>query len=140
MVIHEGIGDIAEGILFSPFEKTKISLEVFCPHPEIEDDIETLIKQNEIRSGFSELDYNLAYYKYVKGWSDDELIKYTRNFKLIPENGIKAKLSFISDEIWAPYALVYQGKRLIIEKIGNNPTPDQFRDLIINQIIPSDLR
>ena len=48
-------------------------------------------------------------------------------------------LRFISDEIWAPYTPVYQGERLIIKKFGNKPAPNQFQELIVNQIVPSDL-
>ena len=120
-------------------ESNKILLEEFCPDPSIEDDIETLIRQNEIRSGFKGLDYNLAYYKYIKGWNDEKLIKYLRDFKVIPENGIKARLRFISDEIWTPYIPVYQGERLIIEKFGKEPSPNQFQELITHQTLPSDL-
>jgi len=139
MVIHEGMGELAEKILFNSSESNKILLEEFCPDPSIEDDLETLIKQNEIRSGFKGFDYNLAYYKYVKGWNDDKLIRYSRDFKVIPENGIKAMIRFISDEIWAPYIPVYQGERLIIEKFGKKPSPNQFQELITNQTLPSDL-
>ncbi|UCC21039.1 MAG: hypothetical protein JSV62_07105 [Promethearchaeota archaeon] len=139
MVIHEGLGELAERILFNPSESNKILLDEFCPNPSIEDDIETLIKQNKIRDGFRVFNYNLAYYKYVKGWNDDELTKYSRDFKVIPEIGIKAMLRFISDKIWAPYIPVYQGERLIIEKFGKEPTPRQFQELMVNQTLPSDL-
>lgn len=139
MVIHEGMGEMAEKILFSPYQSNKILLEEFCPNPSIEDNIETLIKQNEIRNGFKGFNYNLAYFKYEKGWADEDLVKYIRNFKVIPENSIKAMLRFISDELWAPYVPVYQGEQLIIKKFGANPSPSQFQELIINQTLPSDL-
>ncbi|MFX1418641.1 MAG: hypothetical protein ACFE9N_06955 [Promethearchaeota archaeon] len=139
MVIHEGTGELAERILFNPSESNKLLLEEFCPNPSVEDSLETLVRQNKIRIGFRRLNYNLAYYKYVKGWNNEMLIKYSRDFKVIPENGIKAMLRFISDDIWAPYIPVYQGERLIIEKYGREPSPSQFLELIANQTVPSDL-
>ncbi|MFW9878972.1 MAG: hypothetical protein ACFFG0_38325 [Candidatus Thorarchaeota archaeon] len=139
MVIHEGMGELAEIILFNPYEINKILLKEFCPDPNNEDELETLIMQYEIRQAFKGFDYNLAYYKYEKGWDDDKLIKYSRTFKIIPENGIKARLKFISDKLWAPYVPVYQGERLIIEKFGKKISPNQFQELIVNQTLPSDL-
>lgn len=140
MVIYEGMGELAERILFNPWESCKILLEKFCPNRNIEDEIEILIKQNEVRSGFKGFSYNLAYYKYVKGWNDNELIKYSREFKVIPESSIKTMLRFISDEIWAPYVPVYQGEKLIIKKFGNDPSPNQFKELMVKQTLPSDLK
>jgi len=139
IVIHEGMGELAEEVLFNPSESCKILLEKFCTETDDEDDIETIIKQNEIRSGFRGFNYNLAYYKYVKGWNDEKLINYSRDFKVIPESSIKAMLRFISDEIWAPYVPVYQGEKLITKKYGNIPTPNQFKELIVNQTLPSNL-
>lgn len=48
-------------------------------------------------------------------------------------------LEFISDELWAPYILAYQGERLIKEKYGNRPAPKHFYRLLTEQILPSDL-
>ena len=81
----------------------------------------------------------MAYNKYIHKWTDDELIKYAKTFKVIPDAGIKAILKFISDDLWAPYVLVYQGERLITEKFGNRPPLKHFRRLIIGQTLPSDL-
>jgi hypothetical protein len=73
-------------------------------------------------------------------WCNDELIKYSKNLKVIPNEGINGMLDFISDELWAPYILAYQGERIISEKLGNRPSPNEFYKLIVNQTIPSDLR
>ena len=84
-------------------------------------------------------DGNLAYHKYVHKWSEDKLWEYARSYKVIPDVGIKTHLEFISDEKWAIYALSYQGERLITEKLGSRPSPKQFRKLLIEQTLPSDL-
>jgi len=139
MVISEGIGVTAESVLFNPIESARILLEELHPNPKIEDTIETLTEQSEIRRGFRRFESNMAYHKHVHRWSDDRLIKYAKTFKVIPDVGIKAILKFISDDLWAPYVLVYQGERLITEKFGNRPSPKHFRRLLIEQTLPSDL-
>lgn len=139
MVVSEGIGVTAESVLFNPIESARILLEEIHPNSKIEDSIEVLTKQSEIRRGFRRFESNMAYNKYIHKWTDDELIKYAKTFKVIPDAGIKAILKFISDDLWAPYVLVYQGERLITEKFGNRPPLKHFRRLIIGQTLPSDL-
>ena len=139
MVISEGIGEIAEFVIFEPTESIKISLKEFCPNPEIEDELEILIEQSEIRRGFGRFGSNLAYLKYVLGLTDEELLKYSRDFEVFPDTVIKSILTFISDELWAPYSIVYQGERLITDKFGFRPSPLNFGRLLTEQILPSDL-
>ncbi|MFX0039064.1 MAG: hypothetical protein ACFFCY_07245 [Promethearchaeota archaeon] len=139
MVISEGIGQVAERVIFDPLESVKISLENFCANPEIEDSLDILIQQKEIREGFRRLQCNLAYYKYVDGLLEKDLIKYAESFKVIPEEGIKGIIEFISDELWGSYIMVYQGERLITEKFGKRPSPEQFRRLLTEQTLPCEL-
>ena len=139
IVISEGIGVTAEKVLFDSTESAKILLEDLHPNPKIEDNLETLTQQTEIRDGFGKFQSNLAYHKYVHKWTEDELIRYAKSFKVIPDKGIRAILKFISDEMWGHYVLVYQGERLITEKFGNRPSPKHFRRLLTEQTLPSDL-
>ncbi|MFW9773264.1 MAG: hypothetical protein ACFFFB_06405 [Candidatus Heimdallarchaeota archaeon] len=139
IVIAEGLGVLAETTIFDYNESSKILLDQFCPNPKNEDSIEILTAQCEIREGFRRFESNLAYHKYVNNWSNDELIKYSKDFKAVPDEGIKAILEFISDDLWAPYAFVYQGERIISDKLGNKLTPRQFLKLAAEQTLPSDL-
>lgn len=139
MVISEGIGEIAEFVVFEPTESIVLSLEKLCPNPENEDDLQVLIEQSEIRRGFGKFESNLAYLKYVHGLSDIELLKYSRDFKVLPDITIKSMLEFISDKLWAPYSIVYQGERLIADKFGSRPSPLNFTRLLTEQTLPSDL-
>lgn len=138
IVISEGIGMLAKNVIFDVDERSRILLQ-FCPNPEKEDPLEVLIGQNEIREGFDRFQCNLAYHKYVDKWDDNRLREYIKKFRVIPDEGIRTMLGFISDELWAPYILAYQGELLITEKYGNHPTPKQFQRLITEQILPSDL-
>lgn len=139
MVISEGMGNLAEIVIFNHGESLKILFEHFFPNPREEDSFEVLIAQDEIREGFKRFEGNLAYHKYVNNWSNDELIKYAKSFKVISDRTIREMIEFISDELWAPYILAYQGERLITEKFGKRPTPKQFFRLLSEQTLPSDL-
>jgi len=139
MVIHEGIGEVAELVLFDAEESAKILLDNFCPNTEIEDSIEKFIDQINFRRKFSRFECNLAYHKYVDEWSDKELTNYAKDFKVLTENVVKSMLKFISDDLWAPYIQVYQGERLITQKLGTHPMPQQFFKLLSEQTLPSDL-
>ncbi|MBY9021436.1 MAG: hypothetical protein KGD67_10275 [Candidatus Lokiarchaeota archaeon] len=139
MVISEGIGVTAESVMFSPTESIRSLIEDIHPVPINEVSIETLIDQSEIRRGFRRFESNVAYHKYVNKWDDKKLIDYAKSFKVIPDTSIKAQIKFISDKLWAPYAMAYQGERLITEKYGVRPSPKDFRRLLIEQTLPSDL-
>jgi hypothetical protein len=139
MVISEGIGVTVESVLFNPTDSIRSLIESIHPIPKNEVSIEILIDQSEIRMGYRRFESNLAYYKYVNKWDDKKLIDYAKNFKVIPDTAIKAHLKFISDKIWAPYAMTYQGERLITEKYGIRPSPKDFRRLLTEQTLPSDL-
>lgn len=139
MVISEGIGVTAENVMFTPSESIRSLIEVIHPVPINEASIDTLIAQSEIRRGFRRFESNLAYHKYVNKWEDKKLIDYAKSFKVIPDTSITAVLNFISDKIWAPYVMAYQGERLITEKYGVRPSPKDFRRLLTEQTLPSDL-
>ena len=139
MVISEGIGVTAESVMFSATESIQSLIEEIHPVPIIEDSIETLIEQSEIRRGFRRFESNLAYHKYVNKWDDRKLIDYAKSFKVIPDTSIKAQLKFVSDKLWAPYIMAYQGERLITEKYGVRPSPKDFRRLLSQQTLPSGL-
>ncbi|MFX0009990.1 MAG: hypothetical protein ACFE9R_06725, partial [Candidatus Hermodarchaeota archaeon] len=89
MVIHEGIGRKASSVLFEPFELAQISKNEFCIKKKLEDPIEEIIKQDEIRKGFMRLQQNLAYHKYVDHWSDIELIRFMKKLKIISKEKIE---------------------------------------------------
>jgi hypothetical protein len=137
--IYEGMGELAENVIFDIKEIAIISKEVFCPNSKDEDRIETLTEQYQIKRGIKNLKQNLAYYKHINGWKDKDLIKYCNDFKLFSKSSIEATLNFISNEIWATYVLAYQGERIIREKFGDPPTLKSFRELLSHKYLPSDL-
>ncbi|MFW9828275.1 MAG: hypothetical protein ACFFEY_11840 [Candidatus Thorarchaeota archaeon] len=137
--LYEGMGEIAEDVIFSAKELSRILLENFCPNPETEDTLEILIKQCEIRRGFRTFNQNVAYHMHIDGWKKEDLISYCKMFKVLADSNIKSLLNFISNEIWGLYVLAYQGERIIRDKFGNPPTIGSFRKLITEQNLTSDL-
>ena len=101
--------------------------------------MEVLIGQSEIRRGYRRFESNLVYHKYVDEWDDKKLRAYAKSFKVIPDMAIEAKFKFISDKLWAPYVMTYQGERLITEKYGIRPAPENFHKLLTEQTLPSDI-
>ncbi|GAG80825.1 unnamed protein product, partial [marine sediment metagenome] len=111
MVISEGIGETAESVMFNPSESIRLLVEKIHPIPNNEVSLEELIGQNEIRRGYRRFESNLAYHKYVDEWDDKKLRAYAKSFKVLPDIAIEAKFKFISDKLWAPYVMTYQGER-----------------------------
>ncbi len=139
MVLHEGMGEIAEDVIFDKKEKAEKLLNEFCPNPEREVPIDILNHQLEIAKGFRKFQEKLAYLKYVNEWNDEDLIKYSQDLELISDEGINYMLDFISDNLWAPYVMVYQGDQIITKKYGINPSIKNFGNLLKEQTLPSDL-
>jgi hypothetical protein len=140
MVISEGMAVTAESVLFNPIESAKILLNDLYPSKlKLEEDLVSLIKQNDIRKGFRRFESNLAFHKYVDDWSEKELVTYIKSFGIIANNVIPGILAFVLDELWAPYIQTYQGERLRTNKFGEKPSPEKFRKIISEQTLPSDL-
>lgn len=139
MIIHEGIGELAEFVLFRPLEIAEIFIQNLCPNPEKEDDLDRIIAQNQLKRELSRIESNLAYHKYVNQWSDDNIINYVKKFEFFTKVGINEMLKFVSDKNWAPYVFAYQGDSVITEKYGNPPSKENFRKILSEQTIPSDL-
>jgi hypothetical protein len=92
-----------------------------------------------LKSKFSVIEGNLAYFKYIYNWNDEKIKGFLIQLEIIPETGIETMLKFISDKLWIPYILIYQGERLLIEKFGNHPDPKTFQNIYIEHVLPSDL-
>lgn len=138
-VISEGLANVGLDMFYSPEEQVTIALEELCPDPSKEDSIEILIEQNKVLSLFSKLGNNLAIHAHVDGWTDKELVKYGTIFG-VPKNIILQRLGFIRNPIWSTYIFTYSyGKDLITRKFGERPSAENFKMLLTQPILPSDL-
>lgn len=139
-VISEGIGNTAADVLFSDYEKGSFILNELCHEPS-NLDLDLIISYYRSQGKMLKIFNNIAIHAHEDGWLDDELIKYALDFNLVPEEYIKQQLKFIRHPLWSSYVFNYvYGEILIKEKFGKRPSPQNFKKLLVNSILPSDLR
>lgn len=140
MIICEGIADMALNALFSYQEQEQIVLREFCPDSANKPSIEELVQQSLVRKNFRMFDYNAAYHKLIDKWSDDEVIEYLTSFEIYNNEMILNIVKTINNPVFAITSFTHQlGRNLIINKFGDYPSPKNFRYLLENPILPSDL-
>ncbi|MHA1460421.1 MAG: hypothetical protein ACTSO8_02985 [Promethearchaeota archaeon] len=140
LIICEGIADIAMNVLFSYQKSAEISLLDLCPFSLKEESLEELITQNKVKGKIILFWYNLAYHALIDNWKVEELIKYARNFEVYSEESIKNQLKLMCNPAHSLTGFSYNlGVNLIIDKYGEFPSVKDFRYLLVNPILPSDL-
>lgn len=140
LVISEGIAETAINILFSYRDQAEIGLREFCPNTAIEDSIDLLALQNEIKGKWHLFSYNLAFHALIDEWSEKKLIQYAKNFGLFSDQTIKNQLKMISDPVHSTTIFSYNlGSNLIINKYSQFPSVTNFKDLLTKPILPSEL-
>jgi len=140
LIISEGIANTAVNMLFNYQEQADINLREFCPDPSKESSIESLIAQSRVKGKISLYLYNLAYYALIDGWSEESLIRYATSFEIFSQENIENRIKLIFNPIHSTTAFSYNiGSKLIKNKYGEFPSVKDFRNLLINQILPSDL-
>ena len=142
LVVSEGIAVTAIDVLFSPREIVKIGLEEIWPNPKTEYSIDALVTEYRAKREVNfALGCNLAFHAHIDGWSDEELVKYGLNFGIFPEHNIIQRLKFIRHPLLATSTFsYYMGEKLIKKKYGERPSPADFKQLLTNQFLPSDLK
>lgn len=139
-VIAEGIGNTGLDVLFTVPEQIEIGLKELCPDPEKEYSLEVLIAENEARQNLMAFANNLAIHAHVDGWSDDQVVKYGLDFGFVTEERLRQNLMFIRNPLWSTYIFNYFiGETLIKKKFGERPSPTDFKKLLTQPILPSDL-
>ncbi|MHA1982715.1 MAG: hypothetical protein ACW967_00065 [Candidatus Hodarchaeales archaeon] len=140
-VISEGIGNVAISVLWGEEESTRIALEQICPDPEKEVSVEILTKRKKLLGKMQALQGNLAIFANEDRLTDDELLKYVKQFGFVDESMIAHRLKFIRNPLWSSYVFnYYYGTELIKDKYGSNPSPKDFEILLRTNVLPSDLR
>lgn len=141
MIIVEGIADVGVNTLFSYLEQEDIALREFCPDQKNGPSIEELVQQNMVRKNISMIDFNATYHKLVEKWSDEEVIKYLTSFEIFGDEICKRMLNRMKNPALIMVATARQlGRDVIIEALGEYPSPKDFRRLLENPVLPSDLR
>lgn len=140
LIISEGIAEIATNLLFSYRDQAEIGLREFCPDTSKEDSIDLLTLQNEIKGKIHLFSSNLAYHALIDKWSEKSLVQYANNYGIFSHQNIKNQLNMISDLVHSTTIFSYNlGRNLIINKYGKFPSIKNFKNLLSNSILPSDL-
>jgi hypothetical protein len=93
-VIYEGMGEVAQDVIFDIMEIAEISFSNFCLNIDNNDDLETLIQPYEIKRGFRGFNQNFAFHKHIDGWTDKKLFSYCNEFKLLSKSNIRGRKKF----------------------------------------------
>jgi hypothetical protein len=140
LLISEGIGNLAISTLYSDQEAAEIGLREFCPNKVQAESIEQLTFQNKVRKKISLFWYNLAYRALIDKYNTEELIRYGKNFEVFDEDTIQNNIKRLSDPVYSKNAFLYElGTNLIRKKYGDIPSIKNFKNLLENAILPSDL-
>jgi len=140
LIISEGIAEIAANVLFSYRDQAEIGLENFCSDSSKEDSLDVLTMQYKAKRKQSLLWYNLAYHALIDEWSEEGLIRYASNYEIFSQKDIRNLLKLISSPTYSTTAFSYNlGSNLIKNKYSEFPSVKNFRNLLVNPILPSDL-
>ena len=140
MIMCEGISSLSLNVLFSAQEQEKIALSTFCPKPKDGPTVELLVKQNLARKKLPMLDFNAAYRAHVDGWEPRKVRNYIKDFGLWDTKSLDRKIEMIYNPIYKISVFSPQaGKQLIMKKFGEYPSPKDYRSLLENPVLPSDL-
>lgn len=140
LIISEGIAEIAANVLFSYRDRAEIGLQNFCSDSSNEDSIDVLAMQYKAKRKQSLLWYNLAYHALIDEWSEENLIRYANSYEIFNQKDIRNLLKLISSPTYSTTAFSYNlGSNLIKNKYGEFPSVKNFRNLLVNPILPSDL-
>jgi len=140
LIISEGIAELAANMLFSYRDRVEISLQEFCQDSSKESSFEALIAQGKVKRKMSLYLHNLAYHALIDEWNEERLIQYVTSFEIYSQENIKNRIKLILNPVYSTTAFSYNiGSKLIISKYGEFPSVKNFRDLLSNPILPSDL-
>ena len=140
LILSEGIADLAVKVLFSNREAVEISLRELCPDSSNEVSHEKMMAQNKIKGKITLFWYNFAYHALIDKYNDEELMRYGTNFEIVNKETIKNQIKRISNPVYSKNAFMYNlGSNLIKRKYGETPSVKDFRYLLVNPILPSDL-
>ena len=140
LFVSEGIAELALNMLYSYQEQAEIGLDNFFQNTSKEDSKEVLMNQNKVRGKVNLFWYNFAYHALIDKWSEEDLIQYAMKFEVFNHESINNQLKKISNLSHSTTIFSYNlGRNLIIRKYGEFPSINNFRNLLENPILPSDL-
>ena len=140
LLISEGIADLAINVLFSYRDQVEIGLNEFCLNVSNEDSLEAMTAQYKVRSKLMLFWYNFTYHGLIDKYSDEELINYGKKFEFFSEDDLRNQIKTLNDPVYSKNLFTYNlGMNIIKTKYGEFPSVNDFQNLLINPVLPSDL-
>ncbi len=140
LIITEGIASIAINVVYSNQELAEINLNKFCPDPSKDDPLEMLVAQNNVRGKNSLFLYDLAYRSLIDKYGNDELFDYGTSLEIFSEAEIRNHIKRLSNPVYSKNSFMYElGSNLIRKKYSAVPSIKNFKNLLVNPVLPSDL-
>jgi len=137
MVLYEGIADLALELLYNPYENEKIAYENYCINPS-EENREDLVIEREAWRTIHGIHSNFAYHLFVEEWTEKELFSFLLNLGIYPERVIHNIIRLVTIPNWETFHFTYYvGENLIKKKYGQEISPENYKDLLVNSYIPS---
>jgi hypothetical protein len=140
LIISEGIANKAISILFSNLEVAEIGLNEFCSDPSKEASLEEFELQNLVKAKIPLFWYNFAYHALVDRYNKKELLSYGKNFEFFSKEDLITGIERISNPVYSNNAFMYHLGNNILQIYGAVPSIKDFQNLLINPILPSDLK
>jgi len=140
MIISEGMANLANSILYSNRESAEIGLREFCTDISKEASFENIILQDKLRPKIPIFWYNFAYHAVVDKYSEEELIQYAKNVEIFDEAVLKMELKRLSNPAYSKNAFLYNlGTNVLKQKFGKSLSVNEYKKLLVNPTLPSDL-
>ena len=141
LIISEGIADLAINVLYPYRDQVEIGLNEFCPDIFKEDSLEVMMAQYRLKHKVSHFWYNFAYHAIIDNYTNEELISFGKYYELFSENTLRNQIRVIKNPVYSVNSFTYNlGMNIIKKKYGEFPSVKDFRTLLINPILPSDLK
>ena len=139
LLVSEGIANKALSVIFPNQVVAEIGLNQFCSNPLKEVSVEELELQDRVKAKLPVFWYNFAYHALVDKYSKNELMRYGRNFEIFSDEDLISEIERMKNPAFSNNAFMYYLGNNILQKYGDVLSTKDFRNLLINPILPSDL-
>jgi len=93
-----------------------------------------------VKGKLSQFWYNFAYHALIDRYDNKALIRYGKYYEIFSEDDIKSEIKRLINPAHSKNAFLYNlGSNLIKNKYGESPSAKDFKNLLINPILPSNL-
>ncbi len=138
LVISEGIANKAISVLFSNQEVAEIGLNEFCSDPLKEVSLEELEQQNIVKAKIPLFWYNFVYHALVDKYNKKELMRYGKSYEFFSDEDLITGIERMSNPAYSNNSFMYYLGNNILQKYGDVPSLKEFKNLLVNPILPSD--